>query len=232
MGRAWPADARWEEILLRTRNGVSPSAVFARARRGGYGPLLDAQVVNRALAALAADPSWARASINATAASVCNHASLSGWLGAIEAWGVSPARVCVELPEHLPPPTDLRARTGVRRLHQAGLILALDDVGSDANLLRWCDTGYISVLKADKTVLHHDEAGTPDGARGRLLEGLAALAQRMGLELVVEGVETSAQCERARSLGEDVVAQGRYLAPPRPLRVPGWTPAIGACRTA
>jgi EAL domain-containing protein (putative c-di-GMP-specific phosphodiesterase class I) len=101
----------------------------------------------------------------------------------------------------------------VTGLHEAGISTAVDDFGmgySSMNLLR---TLPWDVLKIDKNFLPAD--GKAEKKDYIMLKYLIAMSQDMGLECIVEGVET---VEQIKILKENncFLAQGYYFDKPLP----------------
>lgn len=224
VGQRWPAGGRWEELLLRQGSDEGTAKILARARTHQGARTLDAQTFNRAVAWLARTPELGRVSVNLSIDTLRHPACVEGWLATLDAWGVDARRLCIDLPGHLAPPTDRLTLASVRRLHAANLTVALDDVGEHEGPLRWCDTGMVSVLKATRTVL---DASRWEQSQPRLLEGLAAFAAKLGLELAVTGIATAQEARRVAELGAFVSAQGTYIERPVVLDLPGWTTSVG-----
>lgn len=84
------------------------------------------------------------------------------------------------------------------QLQYLGVKVALDDFGTGFSSLSHLRDFHVNKIKIDKSFvkdLEHDE-----GDRA-LVDGLIALARRLGLEVVAEGVETQAQLEYLRQCG-------------------------------
>lgn len=98
--------------------------------------------------------------------------------------------------------TNLEAITKlVTRLGEAGVRLALDDVGGEKNLFSFDLLERVQVLKLDGGWFRRLE----DPAYEPLLKGLLAFARTRGIQSVLEGVETAEQLAWARALGVDLV---------------------------
>jgi EAL domain-containing protein (putative c-di-GMP-specific phosphodiesterase class I) len=86
----------------------------------------------------------------------------------------------------------------------------LDDFGSGYSSLNYLRRLPISTLKVDREFVQDlptDENGT------KMLKGIQALARTIGLEMLVEGIETEAQLECLQTLGCER-AQGFLLSRP------------------
>lgn len=107
----------------------------------------------------------------------------------------------------------------VEALHQKGVKLAIDDFGTGSSSLSWLEKLNPEVLKIDKSFTA--AIGT-DAVNSTVTDIIIALAQRLNIELVAEGVETSDQASHLRLHGVDIL-QGFLYARPMPLRdFPQW----------
>lgn len=108
----------------------------------------------------------------------------------------------------------------VDRLGDAGVRLALDDVGGEKNLFSFDLLERVDVLKLDGGWFRR----LRDAAYEPLLTGLIAFARARGIRTVLEGIETEEQLDRARNLGVEL-AQG-YLFRDRFHTVEGPAPRL------
>jgi sensor c-di-GMP phosphodiesterase-like protein len=107
----------------------------------------------------------------------------------------------------------------VRDLRRLGVALAIDDFGTGQSSLAYLETLNPNVLKIDKSFTA--AIGT-DAVNSTVTDIIIALAQRLGIDLVAEGVETPQQAEYLRSHGVNVL-QGYLFARPMPLKeFPSW----------
>ena len=131
----------------------------------------------------------------------------------LQQYQVDPERVVVEVTEH----SDLAASSAARRalgeLAAHGIAIALDDFGTGYSSFALLRSAPVSYLKFDKSF-------TADIGRDRLADELLVtcldLTRRLGMQLVVEGVETEAQRDALVRAGVEL-AQGYLFAVPRPL---------------
>lgn len=109
----------------------------------------------------------------------------------------------------------------MRQLNSMGIRLAVDDFGAGQSSLQLLKEMPLSHVKVDRAFI----GGVP--ARGKdvaIAEAIIAVAQRLGLRVVAEGVETKAQDDFARASGCDE-AQGNLFS--KPLRADSVTEFIG-----
>jgi hypothetical protein len=95
---------------------------------------------------------------------------------------------------------DLRAR---------GLRIALDDFGTGFASLTHLLSMPVDILKIDKCFVAHME---PESRGAAITEGVLAIAGRLGIKVVAEGVETQAQAEQLRQWG-CTLGQGFFYSP-------------------
>lgn len=98
------------------------------------------------------------------------------------------------------------------QLKEEGYKLLMDDFGSGYSSLNILLETPFDLIKLDKKFMENMMLSD----KGRLiLEQVVAMANKLGLELLAEGVETKEQVELLRSIGCDQV-QGYYYAKPMP----------------
>ncbi|MDH5821821.1 GGDEF and EAL domain-containing protein [Luteimonas sp. RD2P54] len=131
---------------------------------------------------------------------------------ALRETGLPRARLCLELTETALLADAEGAARILGRLRALGVRIALDDFGTG-----WSSLGYLRRLPIDTIKLDRSfVAGLPDDRYdSAIVEGVAGISRRTGLEVVAEGVETQAQGEALRALGI-FRAQGFLFAPALP----------------
>ncbi|WP_158300976.1 cyclic diguanylate phosphodiesterase [Chromobacterium sp. ATCC 53434] len=99
------------------------------------------------------------------------------------------------------------------RLHQLGVKIALDDFGTGHSSLVYLQQLAVDGLKIDQSFV----AGIgSDGLSAHIVDSVAELAAKLGLETVAEGVETAEQLAYLSQLGVGWL-QGFHIARPMPL---------------
>jgi EAL domain-containing protein (putative c-di-GMP-specific phosphodiesterase class I) len=112
-----------------------------------------------------------------------------------------PHRVVVEVIENVRRTDAGFIRTLIRDLEIAGLGVALDDLGSPNALVSFESFLSVQYLKLD----HSTVRGCANPKRRALVEGLVALARRLGIHPVLEGVEAREDVVLAETLGIELV---------------------------
>jgi EAL domain-containing protein (putative c-di-GMP-specific phosphodiesterase class I) len=211
--------ARWNHPL---RGQLGPAAFVPLAEETGYMEALTDAVLRKALAAGA---DWMAAgldlqvAVNLSADSL-KELDLPGRVVALaESLGFPPERVMLEVTETRVMQDLVSATEILTRLRLRGVGLAVDDFGTGFSSLEQLRRAPFTELKIDRAFVH--------GARGdpalyAILESSAALAKRLGLTLVAEGVEDRDDWDVVCWAGCDLV-QGYYVARPMPGHlIPAW----------
>ena len=119
-------------------------------------------------------------------------------------------RLSIEITESVANGNLAAALENLARLRLRGFTLSVDDFGTGfSSLLRLVSSPF-SELKLDRSFISGVEPATP---RWFVVESTIALAGKLGLATVAEGVETEAEWQLLKDAGCDVV-QGYYLAKP------------------
>ena len=104
-------------------------------------------------------------------------------------------------------------QAAVRRLHDRGFRVAIDDFGSGYSSLNILKDVDVDVIKLDREFLAdfavNDRSGT-------IIEHTVRLTHQLGIKTVAEGIETAEQLSFLRRLGCELV-QGYYYSRPLPV---------------
>lgn len=98
------------------------------------------------------------------------------------------------------------------RIREAGIEVALDDFGTGYSSLAYLKKFRIDYLKIDQSFIRNLECDTSDLV---LTEAMIAMAHKLGLKVITEGVETPGQKQILVQAGCDY-AQGYLFAKPLP----------------
>jgi len=133
-------------------------------------------------------------------------------VAAVDAAGVHPGSVCLEIPERTVSEDPDTAIHAAEVLRTAGLRVAIDDYGTSSVPL-----SSLRRLKAHQLKIHESIVGALDDAAtdGAVVGAVVDLGHALGMKVVAEGVETDEQLLGLRTLGCDG-AQGYLLC--RPMR--------------
>ena len=145
----------------------------------------------------------------------------------LDRYGVDPTGLVVELTETTVMGDRSRVAPQIHALAEAGVRIAIDDLGAGASSLARLKELPVQLLKLDRSFLHD----VPEQAQaGALVRALVDLSAALETILVVEGVETE---DQRRFLAEAgcPLAQGYLLGRPAPAAaLTGLLRAAGAVR--
>jgi len=211
--------ARWR------REGVevaSPGAFIPVAEEHGLMPLLTEKMLEESLKHLSTWKSRGidlSVSVNFSAVDLRDLSLPDRTEAAVAAWGVSPESVTVEVTESRIIEDLAQALDVLVRFRMKGFELAMDDFGTGSATLEQLRRIPFTKIKIDQMFVT-GAASSRD--RRIMLESSVSMAHRLGLLIIVEGVETREDWELVTHLGCHVV-QGRYVASPMaPEDLPGW----------
>jgi PAS domain S-box-containing protein/diguanylate cyclase (GGDEF)-like protein len=105
---------------------------------------------------------------------------------ALEASGVEPRHLCLELTEQTMLADALGASTVVAELRRAGLRIAIDDFGTGYSSLEHIRVFEVDELKIDKGFVQRIGGNRADEA---IVDSIIAIAGRLGLQVTAEGIE-------------------------------------------
>jgi diguanylate cyclase len=128
-------------------------------------------------------------------------------LAAVQAAGLSPADLELELTESLFAGDTARVCSQLAPLRAAGVHIALDDFGTGYSSLAALQRLPVDTLKIDRSFVV--DLGQRDSAEA-VARTVVALGRALGKRVTAEGVETAAQVQRLVALGCDELQGWRY----------------------
>jgi EAL domain-containing protein (putative c-di-GMP-specific phosphodiesterase class I) len=214
-GRLCGAEAlvRWQHP---TRGLLGPGEFIAVAEESGLIVRLGGWVLHEALRQLA---QWRRGGLTLPQMSV-NVSSLQlqrvglsdSVREALSSTGVDAPGLCLELTESAIIESGPQVSETLNAVKQLGVKLALDDFGTGYSSLTYLRRFPIDELKIDRSFVSECDG---DGNNAALTAAIIAMAHRLGLRVVAEGVETPQQLAFIRANGGDAF-QGFLFARPLP----------------
>jgi diguanylate cyclase (GGDEF)-like protein len=208
-GRAagFEALARWYSPVL---GHVPPAQFFSIAERAGIVSSLTRPLLRTALASASAWEPSLRLSFNLSAHDLNSCEGVLSLIGIIENSGFDARRLDLEITETAFAHDFEQVRQSVEMLRRLGCGISLDDFGTGYSSLTRLHALPLTKIKIDRsfvTDLHEKPASY------KIVKSLLTLSRDMGLECVVEGVETSEELAALEGLGATLV-QGYVYAPP------------------
>jgi EAL domain-containing protein (putative c-di-GMP-specific phosphodiesterase class I) len=128
-----------------------------------------------------------------------------------EEFGIPPERVVIEIVE-----SRIRDATALQRFianhRRRGFLIALDDMGAGHSNLERIPSIKPDIIKLDRSLIKDIDH---EYHKQELFDFFIKLAHRIGVIVVVEGIETEGEALSCLEHGADLV-QGFYFAPPQP----------------
>ncbi|CDG52766.1 conserved hypothetical protein [Halomonas sp. A3H3] len=127
--------------------------------------------------------------------------------------GLTPALLELELTEGVLMDSAEQAIQALKNLRALGVLIALDDFGTGFSSLSYLKRLPINRIKIDRSFVRDVISDRHDAA---IIDGVVAMAGKMGLEVLIEGVETAEQFGYLQQRHCDYY-QGYYFARPMSL---------------
>ncbi|GHH69941.1 hypothetical protein GCM10018781_29100 [Kitasatospora indigofera] len=128
----------------------------------------------------------------------------------IDTSGIQPDSLILELTESILMRRDDRVRADMATLSDLGVRIAIDDFGTGYSSLSYLREFPISLLKIDKSFI--DGLGVSQ-QQYALVEGITRIADTLGVQVIAEGIETTAQRDLLAAMGCPL-GQGYLFAQP------------------
>lgn len=204
------------ECLIRGPKGTNaerPAVLFEYVRRKRAEAAIDRACIATALAEAAQFPVPVRLNLNVHASTLGRDLSFPAFLlERAAAAKIPPGMLVVEIVEHAPPLDVPAFRRALAELREAGLTIALDDVGLGQSNYKMILDVRPDIYKLDRYLV----AGAwNDPYRQVILDSLARMVRRLEARAVAEGVEDTSELVAVEAAGIDLV-QGFLFARPQP----------------
>ncbi|WP_183896138.1 putative bifunctional diguanylate cyclase/phosphodiesterase [Rhizobium skierniewicense] len=199
--------ARWNSPHL---GQVSPGQFIPIAERAGIIGSLTRPLLKKALDAAVKWPADIRLSFNLSAQDLNSSEAVIGIIAIIETSGFPASRLDLEITETAFIHDTWQARQSVEMLRQIGCGISLDDFGTGYSSLTSLHSLPLTKIKIDHTFVHEVQSNP---ASYKIVKSVLILSREMGLDAIVEGVETAEQMAVIRNLGATLV-QGYYFSRP------------------
>lgn len=209
--------ARWHDDEL---GQVPPQEFVAVAEQSGLMLELGAGALRMAIEAMAASGAAAaglNVGVNVSAIELRSSTYAHEVLRLLHLNDVQPQRLVLEVTESLFVAEDDPAIRTLQALADVGVAVAIDDFGTGYSSLSYLHRLPVHIVKIDRSL-----TAQLDDPRIRAVTGaVVEIGRALGLDIVVEGIETEAMAAASRSLGARI-AQGWLFSHPVPAQdVPG-----------
>ena len=204
---------RWEHPSLGT---LEPASFISLAERSQIIVALDAWVLDEACRQARTwldrglDP--LRISVNLATRDLSDPDLFDNVHQSLEDTGIEPSSLELEITERVVLDRSGPARDNIDRLRRLGVRFTIDDFGTGNSSLNRIGTFPVSTLKIDQSFV---QVLGPDGDNNSLVSAIISMADRLGLDCIAEGVETSVQSRVLLQRG-CTTAQGYFFSPPLP----------------
>lgn len=204
------------ECLIRGPKGTNaerPAVLFEYVRRKRAEAAIDRACVGTVLLEATELPAAPTLNLNVHASTLGRDVGFPAFLlDRASALAIAPGRLVVEIVEHSPPMDVPAFRRALAELREAGVTIALDDVGLGQSNYKMILDVRPDIYKLDRYLV----AGAwNDPYRQVILDSLARMVRRLEARAVAEGVEDAHELVAVEAAGIDLV-QGFLLARPLP----------------
>ena len=206
---AFEALARWHSPTL---GHVGPDRFIPVAERAGLVRGVTKTLLKKALAALAQWPADVRMSFNLSAHDLSDSETVVQIIALVNRSRIDPRRLDFEITETAVSYDFAQAQTAVQTLKALGAGISLDDFGTGYSSLSHVHRLPLNKIKVDRSFITDIESNP---VSLKIVKSLTALCADMGLDCIIEGVETGTQLAVLQELGCRMV-QGYYFAKPMP----------------
>ncbi|MEW9583737.1 putative bifunctional diguanylate cyclase/phosphodiesterase [Paraburkholderia sp. DGU8] len=149
-------------------------------------------------------------SFNLSAIDISTSARARRLIDMVATSGVPPHRVTFEITETAVTRDFEQARRSLAMIKQAGCRVSLDDFGTGYSSLSYVHRLPFDTIKIDRSFVTDVDSNS---ASKKIVKSVLDLCGNLGLECVVEGLETAPQAEVVKGLGARAV-QGYLFSPP------------------
>ncbi|HYA74762.1 MAG TPA: EAL domain-containing protein [Roseiarcus sp.] len=204
---AFEALARWHHPV---RGRVSPAEFIPIVEELGLMEELGASVLRRACLACASWPNNISVSVNLSPMQFRNGRVEQTVLEALSAAKLAPERLDLEITESTLLDDRGSTRATLESLRKLGVRISLDDFGTGYSSLSYVLAFPLDRIKIDRSFTIG--LGLQERA-SILVESVAQMCGRLGMSVLVEGVETDLQLRFIERVGSISEVQGFYFSP-------------------
>ncbi|WP_420407268.1 putative bifunctional diguanylate cyclase/phosphodiesterase [Hoeflea sp.] len=200
--------SRWEHPEF---GPVSPAVYIPLAEEMGIISELTHGVVAQAVKVCATWPEEMFVSINLSAHDLGDRTIVSVIADALDRSALAPERLQIEVTESGLMDDIDKAREILAELRGMGMAIAIDDFGTGYSSLSYLNLLPLNKVKIDRSFVSNL---TEDSQKLKLLRGVVNLSRELGLEIIVEGVETEDQLTTIRDNNCADIIQGYIFGAP------------------
>ena len=189
--------SRWSHPQL---GEVSPREFIPIVEQNGLERLLGVYVLEKVVALLrvlnAMGEKSLIISLNTAAAELLDKDFVPLLVSSLDAHNIAHGQLAIELTERTMLEDLETTNRTLRQLHDNGILVAIDDFGTGFSSLSYLHNFDIYRLKIDRTFIKD----YPEKDDGTLLKAMVRMGREMGLQMIIEGVESEEQLELLKAL--------------------------------
>ncbi len=202
--------ARWDHP---TRGFVPPNEFIPLVEELGLMSVMGAAILRKACAFCATLPDDLRISVNLSPTQFWNGDVVQTVRAVLQETGLQAHRLDLEITESTLLDDRPATRAAIAALRSTGVKVALDDFGTGYSSLVYLLTVPLDRIKIDRAFT----SGLGLNEQSAILvEGVAQISRRLGISVVIEGVETAEQLTRIEASDGIAEAQGFFFSRPVP----------------
>jgi len=203
---------RWNHPL---KGMISPLEFIAMAEEAGLIDEIGAWVFNQVLRDIKQihaqySPDF-QISVNVSPKQFIRPERLLAWKNLLQNAGVSGHSICIEITEGLLLHPSLSVVNTISALREFGIQFSIDDFGTGYSALAYLNKFDIEYVKVDQSFTQNLQANNHDAI---LCEAIVSMAHKLGMQVVIEGIETEAQSLILNGFDCDY-AQGYLISKPK-----------------
>jgi predicted signal transduction protein with EAL and GGDEF domain len=207
---------RWQNERL---GAVKPEEFIRIAERTELILRVTEVLLRKALSEVMLWPTDLYLSFNLSAIDICTSPRARRLVDIVLASGVPPHRVTFEITETAVTRDFEQARVSLTMLKRAGCRVSLDDFGTGYSSLSYVHRLPFDTIKIDRSFMTDVDT---NAASKKIVKSVLDLCRNLGLECVVEGLETRAQAGAVKALGARAVQGYLFGRPMRGSAVPAY----------
>lgn len=201
--------ARWEHPIL---GRISPAVFIQMAEGMRVIGDITRQILYTACTDCMTWPEHISVSVNLSALDLMHDDIVELISGALEATGLPPHRLQVEVTETALVENRSKVAERLQRIKNLGVKTALDDFGTGYSSLSYLNELPLDKIKIDRSFVVRI---TEDEKSHRMFKAIVQMSREIGFEIVVEGVEGEDQLQMINSMSQGVdLIQGFIFGPP------------------
>jgi diguanylate cyclase (GGDEF)-like protein len=207
---SFEALARWNHPV---RGRISPAEFIPVVETIGLMNDMGSNILKRACLACASWPEDIRVSVNLSPSQFKTGRILQTVEDALREAQISPDRLDLEITESVLLDDDGATRELLQTLRARGVRVSLDDFGTGYSSLSYLLSFPLDRIKIDRSFT----VGLGIHERSSIvIESISSMSQRLGMSVLIEGVETDKQLRLIEEMGTISEVQGFFFSPALP----------------